>query len=155
MFQFPGCPLTTRVSAHPADGRVAPFGDGGLSAWLRLPHPIAALQRPSSACRAEASSNRASCLAWSPVSSAARTFRADTRAPAPPGCPTPRVDFHTCLLIQNELVRCASAWPGLLTCDAWPLSAGQVVDRPRSRPVVHRCLRECGIAESLCSLERR
>jgi hypothetical protein len=70
MFQFAGCPPTgSPVGAHPDDGRVAPFGDGGLNAWLRLPHPNAAVQRPSSARRAEASSNRASCLAWSPGSS--------------------------------------------------------------------------------------
>ena len=65
--------LLHNAGAHPADGRVAPFGNGGITAWLRLPHPSAACQRPSSARRAEASSNRASCLAWSPVSSAART----------------------------------------------------------------------------------
>ena len=59
-------------SASPVDWRVAPFGHGWIAAWMPLPIPFAAVQRPSSAGRAEASSDRASCLAWSPVSSAAR-----------------------------------------------------------------------------------
>ena len=66
MFQFPGCPLPIG-SADPTDRRVAPFGDEEITAWLRLPPPIAARLRPSSAGRAEASSDRASCLAWSLV----------------------------------------------------------------------------------------
>ncbi len=53
-----------RVPVHHHRG-VAPFGDDGLTGCLRLPHPFAAGPRPSSAGRAEASSNRASCLAWS------------------------------------------------------------------------------------------
>ena len=48
-----------------APAGVAPFGDGGLDAWLPLPHPCAADRRPSSAGRAKASSDRAFCLAWS------------------------------------------------------------------------------------------
>ena len=55
-----------RVVLGEEDG-VAPFGDGGLTAWLPLPHPCAADRRPSSAGRAEASSDRAFCLAWSSV----------------------------------------------------------------------------------------
>jgi hypothetical protein len=46
---------------------------------MPLPIPVAAVQRPSSAGRAEASSDRAFCLAWSPVSSAARHPDALTR----------------------------------------------------------------------------
>ena len=66
-------------SASPSDWRVAPFGNGWIDAWMPLPIPVAAVQRPSSAGRAEASSDRASCLAWSPVSSAARRHDALTR----------------------------------------------------------------------------
>ncbi len=51
-----------------AGWRVAPFGDGGIAAWLPLPHPIAAGQRPSSAAHAQASPDCVSCLAWSPAS---------------------------------------------------------------------------------------
>ena len=69
MFQFPRFPPTRRRGSHARACGVAPFGDGGLGAWLPLPHPIAADRRPSSARRAEASSDRASCLAWSLVSS--------------------------------------------------------------------------------------
>jgi hypothetical protein len=71
MFQFTGCPLPSR-ECHAMAWRVAPFGNDGIDAWLPLPHPVAAAQRPSSAGRAEASPDRASCLAWSPGSSATR-----------------------------------------------------------------------------------
>ena len=70
MFQFAAFP-PTKVGHTPTVCGVAPFGHSGLNAWLPLPHPIAADRRPSSAGRAEASSDRASCLAWSLVSSAA------------------------------------------------------------------------------------
>ena len=67
-FSSPGSlPATPWLSAWPAARRVAPFGDGGLNAWLPLPHPCAADRRPSSAGRAEASSDRAVCLACAPV----------------------------------------------------------------------------------------
>ena len=70
MFQFAGFPLTGQAgSASSINWRVAPFGNGWIDAWMPLPIPVAAVQRPSSAGRAEASSDRASCLAWSPVSS--------------------------------------------------------------------------------------
>jgi hypothetical protein len=74
MFQFAGFPRAGRTPARvaPIERRVAPFGHGGISVSVPLPHPIAAVARPSSAGRAEASSDRASCLAWSPGSSAAR-----------------------------------------------------------------------------------
>ena len=57
-------PQHTAVGRQPNVGGVAPFGHGRLNAWMPLPFPFAADQRPSSADRAEASSNRASCLAW-------------------------------------------------------------------------------------------
>ncbi len=76
-FSSPGS-LPPTVGHTPRVCGVAPFGDDGLNAWLPLPHPIAACRRPSSASRAKASSDRASCLAWSLVSSAAH--RHDVRA---------------------------------------------------------------------------
>ena len=71
-FSSPGSLPAHKVLGHsPTDCGVAPFGHGRLSAWLPLPSPIAADRRPSSAGRAEASSDRASCLAWSLSSSTA------------------------------------------------------------------------------------
>ncbi len=73
-----------RVPVHHHRG-VAPFGDDGLTGCLRLPHPFAAGPRPSSAGRAEASSNRASCLAWSWITRQSRappTTRLARFAPA-------------------------------------------------------------------------
>ncbi len=58
----------TVVGPQPVAGGVAPFGHGWITAWLPLPIPCAADQRPSSARRAQASSHRASFLAWSLVS---------------------------------------------------------------------------------------
>ncbi len=67
-FSSPGSPTRTTVRVcRSCDRRVAPFGDGRLIGWLRLPCPFAAGPRPSSAPRAEASPDRASCLAWSEV----------------------------------------------------------------------------------------
>ena len=82
MFQFAAFP-PTKVGHTPTVCGVAPFGHGRLNAWLPLPYPIAADRRPSSAGRAEASSDRASCLAWSLVSSAAHSL--DVRAGKSPG----------------------------------------------------------------------
>ena len=62
MFQFAAFP-PAEAGRLAAPGGVAPFGHGRLTAWLRLPVPLAADRRPSSAGRAEASSDRASCLA--------------------------------------------------------------------------------------------
>ena len=62
-----------RVPVHHHRG-VAPFGDDGLTGCLRLPHLFAAGPRPSSAGRAEASSNRASCLAWSWITRQSRVI---------------------------------------------------------------------------------
>ena len=71
MFQFAWFPPPDKAGGHtPTACGVAPFGDGRLNAWLPLPYPYAADRRPSSAGRAEASSDRAFCLAWSLVSSA-------------------------------------------------------------------------------------
>ena len=80
-FSSPGARSSKEEYRSSRDRWVAPFGNGGIGAWLRLPRPIAAVQRPSSARRAEASSNRASCLAWSPGSSAARTRAVLTYVP--------------------------------------------------------------------------
>ncbi len=70
MFQFPDLPPNhpTVVGLQPVAGGVAPFGHGWIPAWLPLPILCAADQRPSSARRAQASSHRASFLAWSLVS---------------------------------------------------------------------------------------
>ena len=65
MFQFAAFPPAKAGPLATPEG-VAPFGDGRLNAWLPLPYPCAADRRPSSAGRAEASSVRASCLAWTP-----------------------------------------------------------------------------------------
>ena len=86
MFQFAAFP-PTKVGHTPTVCGVAPFGHSGLNAWLPLPHPFAADRRPSSAGRAEASSDRAFCLAWSLVSSAAHPH--DVRAPVPVLPPKP------------------------------------------------------------------
>ncbi len=66
----------TWVPVHHHRG-VAPFGDDGLTGCLRLPHLFAAGPRPSSAGRAEASSNRASCLAWSWITRQSRASAHD------------------------------------------------------------------------------
>ena len=74
MFQFAAFP-PTEVGRTPTVCGVAPFGHSRLNAWLPLPYSFAADRRPSSAGRAEASSDRAFCLAWSLVCSAAQQSR--------------------------------------------------------------------------------
>ncbi len=92
MFQFAWFP-PAEAGHTPTVCGVAPFGDGRLNAWLPLPYPIAADRRPSSAGRAEASSDRASCLAWSRACSAARARG------------TGSVDHYTMVVIASHITK--------------------------------------------------
>ena len=66
MFHFPGCPparllIHLAVSRH-CPGRVSPFGDPWIVAYLRLTTAFRSLSRPSSAISALASTLRSSSL---------------------------------------------------------------------------------------------
>ena len=66
MFHFPGCPLLRlwihlRVTRH-YPGRVPPFGNLRINAYLRLPLAYRSLSRPSSAISAMASTLRSCSL---------------------------------------------------------------------------------------------
>ena len=66
MFHFPGCPLLRlwihlRVTRH-YPGRVPPFGNSWINAYLRLPTTYRSLSRPSSAISAMASTLRSCSL---------------------------------------------------------------------------------------------
>ena len=66
MFHFPGCPphelwIHSWVTRH-YPGRVSPFGDLRIKAYLRLPEAFRSLSRPSSAISALASTLRSSSL---------------------------------------------------------------------------------------------
>ena len=66
MFHFPGCPparllIHLAVSRH-YPGRVSPFGDPWIVAYLRLTTAFRSLSRPSSAISALASTLRSSSL---------------------------------------------------------------------------------------------
>ena len=66
MFHFPGCPphnlwIQLRVTGH-YPGRVPPFGNPRITAYLRLPKAYRSLSRPSSAISAMASTLRSCSL---------------------------------------------------------------------------------------------
>ncbi len=83
MFQFPWFPPAL-AGACVMHRRVAPFGDGWITVWVPLPNPVAGVPRPSSADGAEASSYRASCLAWSPASRPPDRCSLDTKTTIDP-----------------------------------------------------------------------
>ena len=58
MFQFPGFASLLREMTDLAAGRVAPFGDPGITACLQLPQAYRSLPRPSSPLCAKASTVR-------------------------------------------------------------------------------------------------
>src|SRR5207245_8622750 len=58
MFQFPGFASLSREMTDLAAGRVAPFGDPGITACLQLPQAYRSLPRPSSPPCAKASTVR-------------------------------------------------------------------------------------------------
>ena len=58
MFQFPGFASLLREMTDLAAGRVAPFGDPGITACLQLPQAYRSLPRPSSPPCAKASTVR-------------------------------------------------------------------------------------------------
>ena len=66
MFHFPGCPpmnlwIQFMVTGH-YPGRVPPFGNSWINAYLQLPRTYRSLSRPSSAISALASTLRSSSL---------------------------------------------------------------------------------------------
>ena len=66
MFHFPGCPphelwIHSWVTGH-YPGRVPPFGNSWINAYLQLPRTYRSLSRPSSAISALASTLRSSSL---------------------------------------------------------------------------------------------
>lgn len=126
MFQFAAFP-PAHEGAGPlaAPEGVAPFGDGRITAWVPLPDPIAADRRPSSAGRAEASSNRATCLAWSQDHSAPALARQTRRTACSVGPSlirksTNATEKNVCSFqYPHGQVRLSDAHSPL-TGDAWP-----------------------------------